>query len=101
MKNTRSPNDFNYLEDLKKERLAKNENDNKVISLNSSNDLKDKNYAVMKGQIQVMEDKYNRDKKLLKYKGGYINDQELGDKMNELLINSIKNKLDIIENINN
>ena len=54
----------------------------------------------MKGQIQLMEEKYNRDRELLKVKGGYINNQELGDKMNQLLVNSIKNKLDIIEKMN-
>ena len=38
---------------------------------------------------------------LLKVKGGYIKDDKLGDEINELLINSIKRKLDIIENKNN
>ena len=47
-----------------------------------------------------MEEKYNRDKELLKVKGGYANNQEFGDKISELLVNSIKNKLDIIENMN-
>ena len=54
----------------------------------------------MKGQIQLLEEKYNRDNELLKIKGGYANNQELGDKVSELLVNSIKNKLDMIENMN-
>ena len=94
--NNKNPNDFNYLEDLRKERLLKNKNEIyniKNININSNIDF-------VKGKIQLMEEKYKRDKELLKIKGGYANNQELGDKMNELLVNSIKNKLDIIENMN-
>jgi len=93
-KNIRNPNDFNYLEDLKRERSSKN----KKINL-ANNNQSDIDYA--KGQIQLMEEKYNRDKELLKVKGGYANNQEFGDQLSELLVNSIKNKLNIIENMNN
>ena len=34
-----------------------------------------------------MEDKYKRGKELLKLKGGYINNEDLVDEMNELLTN--------------
>ena len=64
------------------------------------NNSRNSNLDFVKGQIQLMEEKYNRDKELLKVKGGYANNQELGDKISELLVNSIKNKLDIIENMN-
>ena len=30
-------------------------------------------------------------------KGGYVNNEDLGEEINKLLINSIKGKLDIIE----
>ena len=71
---------------------------NKIILNNNEN--KGLNIEAIKGQIEVMEDKYKRGKELLKVKGGYMNDKEFGDKMDQLLINSIKNKLDIIENLN-
>ena len=96
LKTNRNPNDINYLEDLKKGRLSQNKNEIKNIKLMNNNS----NLDYVKGQIKLMEEKYNRDRELLKVKGGYINNQELGDKMNELLVNSIKNKLDIIENMN-
>ena len=97
LKTNRNPNDINYLEELKKERLSKNKNEIKnIIFMNNKNS----NLDYVKGQIKLMEEKYNRDKELLKVKGGYANNKELGDKMNELLVNSIKNKLDIIENMN-
>ena len=38
-------------------------------------------------------------KKLLRIKGGYANDIDLANKMNNLLIKTIENKLDMVENI--
>ena len=93
-KNIRNPNDFNYLEELKKERNCK-KNEIKYLNFGKSNNL-----DFIRGKIQLMEEKYHRDKELLKVKGGYAHNQELGDNVNELLVNSIKTKLDIIENMN-
>ena len=56
---------------------------------------------LIKGKIEMMEDEYKRGKELLKIRGGYVCNKEFGDKMNNILINSIKSKLDIIENILN
>ena len=92
-KNIRNPNDFNYLEELKKERNCK-KNEIKYLNFGKSNNL-----DFIRGKIQLMEEKYHRDKELLKVKGGYAHNQELGDNVNELLVNSIKTKLDIIENM--
>jgi hypothetical protein len=39
------------------------------------------------------------DKKLLRVKGGYINNIDLANKMNKMLLKSIENKLDIFENM--
>ena len=83
------------MEDLKKERILKK---NEIKYINNGND---NNLDFIKGKIQLMEEKYNRDKELLKLRGGYANNQELGDKMSELLVNSIKTKLNIVENMNN
>ena len=93
-KNIRNTNDFNYLEELKKERNCK-KNEIKYLNFGKSNNL-----DFIRGKIQLMEEKYHRDKELLKVKGGYAHNQELGDNVNELLVNSIKTKLDIIENMN-
>ena len=92
-KNIRNPNDFNYLEELKKERNCR-KNEIKYLNFGKSNNL-----DFIRGKIQLMEEKYHRDKELLKVKGGYAHNQELGDNVNELLVNSIKTKLDIIENM--
>ncbi len=54
----------------------------------------------IKYQIERIETKYKRGKELLKLKGGYINNENFGDEVNELLINSIKGKLVLIEKSN-
>ena len=96
-KTLKNPKDFNYLEEIRKERLMNSENS--TIDLISNNN-KDVDVTIIKGKIQLMEEKYKRDKELLKIQGGYAHNHELGDKMNQLLVNSIKNKLDMIENMN-
>jgi hypothetical protein len=96
-KTLKNPKDFNYLEEIRKERLMNSENS--TIDLINNNN-KDVDISIIKGHIQLMEEKYKRDKELLKIQGGYAHNHELGDKMNQLLVNSIKNKLDMIENMN-
>jgi hypothetical protein len=59
---------------------------------------KDINLNFKKLEIEAMESKYKRNKQLLKLQGGYLNNKDLSDNMNELLIDSIKRKLTIIEN---
>ena len=87
------------IKEKRKERLIQFKKEPKKIIINN-NDNNGLNIEAVKGQIEVMEDKYRRGKELLKVKGGYINNKEFGDKMDQLLIDSIKNKLDIIENMN-
>ena len=60
----------------------------------------DKDINNIKYQIERIETKYKRGKELLKLKGGYINNENFGDEVNELLINSIKGKLVLIEKSN-
>ena len=62
----------------------------------NQNDI-DKDINNIKYQIERIETKYKRGKELLKLKGGYINNENFGDEVNELLINSIKGKLVLIE----
>ena len=65
----------------------------------NQNDI-DKDINNIKYQIERIETKYKRGKELLKLKGGYINNENFGDEVNELLINSIKGKLVLIEKSN-
>ena len=80
------------------EKIAKNKYTK--LKLENNKDNKKTDIDNIKYQVEVMEDKYKRGKKLLKLKGGYLNNEDLVDEMNELLINSIKGKLNMIEKSN-
>ena len=98
----RRPNEINYLEELKKERKSETKNAsynwNKVIQESSNGNGAD--YDMVKKKIEVLEEKYQREKDLMKAKGGYLLNQDMGNDLNNMIINSIKGKLAIIENLN-
>ena len=83
----KSSNDINNIEEIEKNKFSK-------IKLGKN---KEKNLINIKYRVELMENKYKRGKKLSKLKGGYINNEDFEDEMNDLLINSIKGKLDILE----
>ena len=85
----KSSQDINNIEEIKK---------NKFSTIKIQNN-KEKNIDNIKYKVEMMGDKYKRGKELLKLKGGYLKNEDFGDEMNDLLINSIKGKLDMIEMI--
>ena len=87
------PNEFNYLEEIRQKRISKENEIKKNNAINS--EINDINLG---SKIEAMESKYQRNKQLLKLRGGYLKNKELADNMNELLIDSIKQKLFLIEN---
>ena len=91
-KMVKSPSDYNYLEEIRQKRLL---NNNEI----KNNNFNSENYDLnIENKIEAMESKYKRNKQLLKINGGYLNNRELSDNMNELLIDCIKQKLSLIEN---
>ena len=94
----RKPNEINYLEELRKERKINSKNYiNWNKELNNSKIQKGENIDNIKKQIDFLDEKFEMDKNLIKVKGGYLNNQELGDDMNNLIINSIRGKLALME----
>ena len=94
----RKPNEINYLEELRKERKINSKNYiNWNKELNNSKIQKVENIDNIKKQIDFLDEKFEMDKNLIKVKGGYLNNQELGDDMNNLIINSIRGKLALME----
>ena len=94
----RKPNQINYLEQLRKERKINSKNYiywNKELI--NSKIQKGENIDNIKKQIDFLDEKFEMDKNLIKVKGGYLNNQELGDDMNNLIINSIRGKLALME----
>ena len=98
----RKPNEINYLEELRKEKEKKNNEKYKIYNWKKEMEKggdKDKNIQSIKKQIEVIDEKYKRNKELIKVKGGYLKNQELGDDISNMIINSIKGKLTLIENM--
>ena len=94
----KKPNEINYLEQLRKERKINSKNYiNWNKEINNSKSVKGENLDNVKKQIDVLDEKYEMNKNLIKIKGGYLNNQELGDDMNNLIINSIRGKLALME----
>ena len=99
----RKPNEINYLEELRKEKEKKNSGKCKIYDWKKEIEKggdKEKNMQLIKKQIEVIDEKYKRGKDLIKVKGGYLQNQELGDDISNMIINSIKGKLTLIENMN-
>ena len=90
------PHEINYLDELKKER----KNDNKNYNIDWNKNIQNSSNEIIKKQIEVIEEKYKREKDLMKVKGGYLLNQELGNELNNMIINTIRGKLAIIENLN-
>ena len=94
----KKPNEINYLEQLRKERKINSKNYiNWSKELNNSKSVGGENLDNVKKQIDVLDEKFEMNKNLIKIKGGYLNNQELGDDMNNLIINSIRGKLALME----
>ena len=94
----RKPNEINYLEQLRKEKKIYSKNYiNWNKELNNIQNEKSGNIDNIKKQIDYLDEKFQMEKNLIKLKGGYINNQELGNEMNNLIINSIRGKLALME----
>ena len=92
----RKPKEINYLEEFRKER--KNEIKNNNINWNKA--IQNSNTDMIQKKIEVIEEQYQREKDLMKAKGGYLNNQDLGNDLNNKIINSIRGKLALLENMN-
>ena len=100
----KNPKEINYLNEFKKE---KNKNFHKWNKYIINKDNKGNKEIDMEGleninkQIEILDEKANLGNELLKLKGGYENNIEYGDKLNNILIDSIHGKLAIINEFYN
>ena len=74
---------------------------NTIIKKKNDNLLGDKIYDIeqLKYNADVLDKKTKNTKALIKCNGGFINNIEMGEKLNELMINSIRAKLNAINAI--
>ena len=98
----RNPNEINYLEQLRKEKKIFTKNyvnwEKEIKNIKAD---KQRNMDSIKKQIEYLDEKYKMEKNLIKIKGGYLNNQELGNNINNMIINAIRGKLALIDNMNN
>ena len=96
----KKPNEINYLEQLRKERKIHSKNyvdwDKEIKNVKSE---KGGSLEIIKKQIEYLDEKFKMEKDLIKVKGGYLNNQDLGNNMNNMIINAIRGKLAIMENL--
>ena len=96
----KKPNEINYLEQLRKERKIHSKNfvdwDKEIKNVKGE---KGGSLEIIKKQIEYLDEKFKMEKDLIKVKGGYLNNQDLGNNMNNMIINAIRGKLAIMENL--
>ena len=96
----KKPNEINYLEQLRKESKIHSKNyvdwDKEIKNVKSE---KGGSLEIIKKQIEYLDEKFKMEKDLIKVKGGYLNNQDLGNNMNNMIINAIRGKLAIMENL--
>ena len=97
-RNKRNPKEIDYLKEFEK--------NNKNVSYNwdkymNNDDEEAINIQIIKSQVEALENKAERNKKLMKMTGGFNSNQKLGNDASNLLFNSIKGKLSVIKALNN
>ena len=98
----RNPKEINYLIHNKNEQKQKFHKWNKYIVNDKNNDANKIDIEGLQNinkEIETLDEKVNMGNELIKLKGGYENNINLGNKLNNMLIDSIKGKLTIINEI--
>ena len=95
------PKDFDYLKVLREKKPNKNNEINYFNWDKIANKTGNKfeNIEVIQSKIKYIEEKAKRDEEILKLKGGSIKNPDLSNHLSDLLINSIKGKLSIINTL--
>ena len=88
---------INYLE-ISKRRAKKNIDWDKYLYNERNKEINIKN---IQGQIEGLDNNVEMKKEMLKFNGGFLNNQKLGSELTNLLINSINGKLSILKAMNN
>ena len=97
---TKPTKPIDYLSELRKNKMIhqkKQTNWNKIISNPRGNKIE--NLQLVKNQVDLIEEKAHLQKELMRINGGYAKNPDIGDKVSDLLIDSIKAKLTIINTL--
>jgi hypothetical protein len=97
----KDPKKINYLEEFKNIKIPQYHKWNKFIIKKDIEKYDAEGIQHINSQIESLDEKVNMGKELMKIKGGYENNVEFGNKLNSMLVDSIKGKLAIIKEVYN
>ena len=95
-----NPKQFNYIEELRNKKKIKKQNtfDNQDIIINEGKKSVEE-IEQMKEKTQILEKKAQSGEELLRVSGGIANNPQLGKQVSDMYINSIENKLKILNQV--
>ena len=94
-----SPKQFNYLEELRKEKKIGNKQKTDIIFNKDENNNIIKELDQMKEKTNKLEKKAQMGEELLRVNGGIANNPKLGKEVSDLYINSIGAKINVLNHI--
>ena len=94
-----SPKQFNYLEELRKEKKIGNKQKSDIIFNKDENNNIIKELDQMKEKTNKLEKKAQMGEELLRVNGGIANNPKLGKEVSDLYINSIGAKINVLNHI--
>ena len=98
--NNVNPKQFNYLEEFKnKKNKRQNTSEFLDIKINEENNNSIEDIQIMKERTQLLENKVQMSEELLKVNGGITNNPKLGKQVSDMYINSIENKIKLLNKI--
>ena len=98
--NNVNPKQFNYLEEFKnKKNKRQNTSEFLDIKINEENNNSIEDIQIMKEKTQLLENKVQMSEELLKVNGGIANNPKLGKQVSDMYINSIENKIKLLNKI--
>ena len=98
--NNVNPKQFNYLEEFKnKKNKRQNTSEFLDIKINEENNNSIEDIQIMKEKTQMLENKVQMSEELLRSNGGIANNPKLGKQVSDMYINSIENKIKLLNKI--
>ena len=98
--NNVNPKQFNYLEEFKnKKNKRQNTSEFLDIKINEENNNSIEDIQIMKERTQMLENKVQMSEELLRSNGGIANNPKLGKQVSDMYINSIENKIKLLNKI--
>ena len=94
-----NPKQFNYIEELRNKKNKQNTSEILDIKINEDKNNSIEDIQILKEKNQRLEEKVQMSEKLLRTNGGIANDPKLGKQVSDMYINSIENKIILLNKV--